>query len=775
LNLINDIQKIILENENFTAKDLKEFIESKYNKSDKETLNIIKDLVKKTIIIEKKGNDNTQNSVLIFLKHYSNFDLWFLLIINLFTIFGFYIPNLAFFRYFFGFLFIFFVPGYCIINIIYTKDSDINKLLKSVIGVVLSICISGLSLYILNISIHYIDETYSFHLLLIFNIISTSILWIKRYKTFELNLRYYNSYKNTRYIFKYVLLPIFLIFCLGILYRIYINYYSQYFNIMLPYFSWASDQWVHYAFVRDAIEHSYFDTSYMYLYKFYYPIFYLSLMGSYYITGLSLLSLFRLIPIFFGSCIIISLMLLAKMITKSWKNALITGLFLTIASPVFLSSTSVIWPQLIGDFIVSILIISFIRIYNDYSIKNVSIFVFLFLFLCVSHIVSIIVGAIIIMTGFILLSFKKGFNLKIFITLIPCYIFTILWTYNFNISDVQFGITSIFDLIKYGILGLIGIFVTFIFTYYISKMIKDEKPILKFEIGWLGYILFGIIVLILFNPWFWYYFPLTHDMVNFIPFEFFATLLITIAYSLTFGIIGFVMGFRINKLEYIILLGWILGISLITAFFALQGTYEQPSRTIIFCFEPLTIYSSFYLITLIKGKKKRRWKLGFFFISIIILSPLNLYSFTATSIGSGTINFKSEVYGAQWYGTYNNWTENTLYIVGTRGMYLNIGLFWDRNHSFVYIQDLNYLKPSYFNSIRNDTNRLYIGFNTVFMTNYFVHNWYFYTFFKSKIKKLYITPDLEQGWVNSSSTPYIKMYCNQYSEIYFIPFVNITQ
>ncbi|MHA1830085.1 MAG: hypothetical protein ACTSWR_00970, partial [Candidatus Helarchaeota archaeon] len=120
-------------------------------------------------------------------------------------------------------------------------------------------------------------------------------------------------------------------------------------------------------------------------------------------------------------------------------------------------------------------------------------------------------------------------------------------------------------------------------------------------------------------------------------------------------------------------------------------------------------------------------------------------------------------------------TENTLYIVGTRGMYLNIGLFWDRNHSFVYIQDLNYLKPSYFNSIRNDTNKLYIGFNAVFMTNYFVHNWYFYTFFKSKIKKLYITPDLEQGWVNSSSTPYIKIYCNQYSEIYFIPFVNITQ
>jgi len=771
---IQDIKEIIRKNKDLEVNELINILIDKNKILRNEAVQFVKQLRDDgSIIIKVHDNDTdtSKNHVIKFIKHYCSLDLWGLIIIFIGLLLSFYIPSLLITRYIFGFLFMFFLPGFCLINIVYPNDFEMNRLMKIVYGVILSVLISSLGLYLINLAFQYIDEFYSLLFLSIINLGLIIFVWIRRYFSFKNNLKYYDNLKNKQHIMKFILIPIGLILILAILCRVYINYFCPYYNSYIPYFNWASDHWVHYAVVRDAIKYSYLDTSYMSIYNFYYPTFYMSLIGTYYITGLDLISIFKLFPIFIGSCSVCSLILLTKYITKNWKCALITGLMISIISPAFLSSTGVTWPQLIGHYIISCLMISFYRLYKKQSLKNTSIFIILFTFLCISHIVSIVVGAIAIAISFILISFKKGFNVKIFIILIPNYIFIGVWTFLFNISNPQFGINTTFDLIKYLGLGIGGLAAGILILYLISKLINTEELQFKIEIGWLGYIILSFIILVFFNPWFWYYFPLTTDIAKFLPFDYFVYLFITISGSIIFSIFGFIMRYKINKIEFINLLGWVLGIALITAFFAMLGTFEEPSRTLLFVFEPLAIYSSFFIVKIIKSKK---WKKSIFLLLIVIFTPMNLFSFTATSIGSGTINFPSEVYAADWFLNYNNWSSNTLYIAGSRGMYLNIGMYWDRSQDFAYVQLLEYLEPENFEMIRNITNEVFIGYNAMFMTSFFVKEWYFHTIYRSKIERLYITPELSEGWVNSSSRPYLKIYCNQFSDIYFVPYLNTT-
>ncbi|MBD3230684.1 MAG: hypothetical protein GF329_21070 [Candidatus Lokiarchaeota archaeon] len=553
--------------------------------------------------------------------------------------------------------------------------------------------------------------------------------------------------------------------------RVYINYFFPYFNMDVPYFNWASDQWIHYAVIRDSIEHSYFNGSYLEIYSFFLPTFYMSFIGVYYLTNLSLIILFKWIPVFFGSFAILALINISKMISKNWNIAIISGILVSISAPVFLHSTSVVWPQLFGHYLIIVTMISFLRSYSNPSYRNLGLFIVSFIFLSIAHVVSAVVGAAIVLISFILISFKKGFDKRIFLILIPCYIFLGCWGALFYSSIAQFGINSLFDIIKYLGLGLVGFGVALVFLYFVSKRIDREKPRKKFSVGILGKILLCAIILIFFNPFFWYYFPLTKDMANFLPFTYFAILMIAMIIPLVLGIIGFGLVFDINKIRFINLLGWMLGIFLITLFFLLFGTFEQPSRTVIFILEPLTIYSSFYLIKFLKNKSYRK-KLIIFLIISITATPLSIMSFTTTAIGSGAINKRSEVYSNYWYENYSQINE-TVFITDTREGYLTIGMFWNRSIDLKLIQNINYVLPENYEALINLTSQgPYYGCGVQFSTNFFVHENYYHTIFRSEITRLYITPELENNWTASSDTIYLRIYCSQNTEIYYIPFVN---
>jgi hypothetical protein len=264
-------------------------------------------------------------------------------------------------------------------------------------------------------------------------------------------------------------------------------------------------------------------------------------------------------------------------------------------------------------------------------------------------------------------------------------------------------------------------------------------------------------------------------MANFLPFSYFAIMMIAMIIPIIFGIIGFGINFNVNKVRYINLLGWVVGIVLITLFFLIFGTFEQPSRTIIFILEPITIYSSFYLFRFLKNKSFRK-KIGLFFLVALVTTPLSILSFTTTSIGSGAINLRSEVYPNYWYQNHTN-INNTVFISDTRSAYLTIGLYWDRTGNLKLIQNFNYMIPENYDLLINLTNQegIFYGCDALFTTNFFVHENYYHTIFRSEIERLYITPELEDEWLSSSNTTYLRIYCNQYTEIYYIPFINISE
>jgi len=774
LNREIDFREIILQHNISKISEFIKILMNKYEISKEDSIKLVKELIKYNKLNAYSNKDkktHEQKGITEFIKHFSTIDLWGMVFIIIIYLISYNFSFLIFLRNFFGLFFIFFVPGYCFINILYPNDYKMNRLLKIVFGVILSVFISSLTLYFINVIFQHIDEIYSIVSLTTINIGLILFAWLKRFKYFEFNQKYYSELKNKSQILKNIIIPLILIFVLSVLFRIFINYYSPFYNTIINYFNWASDQWIHYAFVRDTINYSYFDTTYMNLYGFFYPTFYMSLTGAYFITNLNLFSLFKWIPIYLGSFIVIALVLLSKTLLKKWSYALITGLMISVAAPAFLSSTGVVWPQIIGHYLIICLMICFYRMYKNASKLNIGLYITFFIFLSISHIVSIIVGVAIFAISFILITFKKGFNTRVFLATLVCIVISMIWTIQFNISE-QIGIRTTFDLLKYLGLGVVGIGVALIFLYLVSRKINKDELQPKFKLGPLGYILLIAFIAILYNPLFWYYFPLTKDIINFLTLNYFMILFITVATSLICSIIGFLISYNINKIRHIMMLGWLLGLALMGAFFCVFGNFEEPSRIIMFAFEPLAIYSSIFIVSFLRKSKKFRC---IFLLLTVILTPLNIYTFTTVSIGSGTIDLKSEVIAAQWFDFYYNNSEDVIYLCDTRTYYLYAGICWNRSYDFIYTKNLDYLKPENFDLVMNLTNYVYNGSNAVFMTNYFSHKYYYHVIIGSDIDLLQITPDLEQGWVNSSSRPYLRIYSSQYTEIYFIQFINITQ
>jgi len=770
------IKQVFKDNKILKINDLITLLKNKYNYSESQSLKLISKLIDINKIQVLSNKENVEK--ISFKKYIFNiysFNFWITTIIIIFYLISINFYELIYFRAFFGLLFLFFIPGYCTINILYPQDNKLNVLAKISYSGVLSLLITGCLLTTINFVLQIINEFICLLSVLILNLILFFLMIWRKYNSFKFNLEYYKSIKNKNYIIKYILLPVLLIGVLAVLFRIFVNYFFLYYNSDIPYFSWASDQWIHYAVVRNIIKYSYFDLSYMEIYRFYYPIFYISLASSYYITNIGLISLFKILSIYFGLFIVWSFISLSKLITDNWKISIICGILITIAAPLTFISTSVIWPQLFGHYIILMTLMSFIRLNNSKSIKNIFLFLSLFLLLGVSHIVSVIVGIVIIFISFILLSFKQGFDKLIFILICLCTLFSIFWTVQFNLSDPQFGINSIFDLLKYLGIGCVGLIIGILFLRYVAnKNIYKETIDLKFKFGRISYIFISIIILLLYNPLFWLYLPITKDFIRFSSYEYFYIMLLSSMIPSTIAIFGFLMVFRTNKTGFITLLGWLLSIVLLTTFFGLLGTFEQPSRTTIFIFEPISIYGSYTIFKIIKNNKKRH-NLFIFFIIIISITPLTLFSFTSSSLGSGGINFRSEVYAELWYNKYNNWSSNTLYIADIRGMYLNFGIFWDKNRKFEGIQNLDYLNPENYDLILNITNTEYKGYNIMFYTNYYVHTKCFHNVYRSKIQEMYLTTEIENEWINNPNKPFIRIYSSHLTEIYMLLYINITK
>ncbi|MBD3227934.1 MAG: hypothetical protein GF329_07070 [Candidatus Lokiarchaeota archaeon] len=321
---------------------------------------------------------------------------------------------------------------------------------------------------------------------------------------------------------KYIVLPIILLFLLLLISRILLNYFYPVsytiYKTEIPYFNWASDPWTHYAIVRDSIEYNYYGLDYMNsFYDFFYPIFYTSTIGLYYLTGLNLFSLFKIMPIFIGSFAGLGIVVLTKNLTDSWKKALMAGLLIAIASPFFLSFTNVMWPQLIGQYLIIVLILSFYRMYKKQGLKEISLFIVVFCFLVLSHVISMVVGGIIMFSCNILLIFKRGLNWRVVFSWMICNIFLIFWTMSYYYSAIQMILISYAELILYlGLsLGFLGLSTAVL--YVISRKINGIETDEPFKLKVKSKIFIGVLVVICFNPYTWLFFPLTRAYSQFIP------------------------------------------------------------------------------------------------------------------------------------------------------------------------------------------------------------------------------------------------------------------
>lgn len=153
--LEKSVRSIILElldRRSLTVEEILKIIQIKYKLKKYEILKIINDLIDEGYL--SKVNTNVPNSFLGYIR--SSYSLWFwsiifITIVTFSTIF--YMPQiypLIYLRYIFSSIFVFFLPGYVIIETIYPKFDELTGIERFALSVAFSVGIVALEGFILN-------------------------------------------------------------------------------------------------------------------------------------------------------------------------------------------------------------------------------------------------------------------------------------------------------------------------------------------------------------------------------------------------------------------------------------------------------------------------------------------------------------------------------------------------------------------------------------------------------------------------------------------------
>ncbi|MBD3227933.1 MAG: hypothetical protein GF329_07065 [Candidatus Lokiarchaeota archaeon] len=240
------------------------------------------------------------------------------------------------------------------------------------------------------------------------------------------------------------------------------------------------------------------------------------------------------------------------------------------------------------------------------------------------------------------------------------------------------------------------------------------------------------------------------------------------------GSIGFIKDAMKNKEGHMILLSWVLAILSISLYFLFMETWAHPTRTFSFVLDPLIIFGSIFLI---KKLKSMKLKVGscLIIIFVLIATPLTILSSTTLSYGAGSINNRSEISTYDWYNLNTNWSDSQIFLADKRSSWAMRGIYWSRGAQLNIIQEIDLFLPENYNRLKQYLNENYNGCNALLMINHYMKdNGLYYIdgnhIYETKLIEIPITAEIENGWVNSSSKNYLKIYCNQYSDIYLVEY-----
>ncbi|NHI94808.1 MAG: hypothetical protein EAX96_20115 [Candidatus Lokiarchaeota archaeon] len=660
---------------------------------------------------KKKIRENSQKSLKIkdfFSNKFENFirfrylDVILILLNSIFfLIFSFFSIEILFFIYikmFIGLINSYLVPGF-LIHQIFLINKKLNKLERCSTIFGLSFMITSFYFLLYNWIFSYIGEIVNISYAIL-NIALIGIYFLLKYKNLE---RYNNSGLNLIKVFKsykYFLL----IFILTIIIYLLIKSWNVF---QTPLLNSSSDPWIHYAVVRDILNNNYFSFDYYSIYNFYLPIWYVSLTAFKLVTGLGLINALQLFTLFIGIGGILFISTLTLKFTKRLKIVMAIGLSYSIINPFIILYTSLIWPQFLGHVFIPFSLIFLFLLQEKGDIYNSVLLISSFILILFSHIISALVLIGIIVFIAITLFFAKKINKYMIISGLICILFFLFWsllyykdlffsmfqiTMGYNLNPLNTSILSttfIIDyqkIINFGIIlllivGFLSVAYLFAKKYELTHFFKYE---LKFSVKTILIIL--AIVLIVTNPFFWYFVPLKNEYFQQLPIFIYILNFIVFIIPIFFTILGVSIIFTAKGIRNYNILAWGISIAFIGTMIIFLQDIIFGGRVLSFGFDFITVVTGVGMFFLVERFKNMKQKYVIFISILLIALPFPLIIRNAHLYGIGTTSYSDYCM----YQTLGNHYNRSNYVLSDFRMdYLTIGIFWDRESDLKIIGDVN--------------------------------------------------------------------------------------
>ena len=650
-------------------------------------------------LLDIKNSLNKKFNKIILFQYLDVLFLFFNSILFLFLVFiSINTIGFVYFKMFIGLINSYILPGF-FIHQIFLIDRNLNKLERCSIIFGLSFMITSFFYFLYNTIFLYIGSAVNISYGIL-NIVLVGIyFWFKfrnaeKYNNKGLNLiKVLKTHKNFILIFILIILLYLLM--------------KSYHVFQTPLLNTSSDPWIHYAVVRDTLNNNYFSFDYYSIYNFYLPIWYISLTSFKLITGLALINSLQIFTLFIGIGGILFISTISYKFTKNLRLVIAIGLVYSIINPLIILYTSIIWPQFLGHVFIPFSLIFLFSLQEKGDIYNSVLLIFSFIFLVFTHIISALVLIGIIAFVAITLFFAKKIDRYMIISCVICVTFFITWVVlyysdlffsmfqfifvtnaqTFNVSSLSMSMSiDSQTILNFGIVlllavGLLAVAYAFAKKYDLEKIFKYE---LKFSVKTILIIL--VIVLIVTNPFIWYFVPLKNEYFQQLPILIYCLNFIIFIIPIFFTIIGISVIFSAKGHRNFGIVAWGISIAFIGIMIVFLQDIVFGGRVLSFAFDFVTVVAGagmFFIVEKIKDTKKKYA----IFISIIVISlPFPLIIRNLHLYGIGTTTYSDYCM----YQTLSEHYDRSNYVLSDFRMdYLTIGILWNRNSGLRIIGDVN--------------------------------------------------------------------------------------